>query len=129
MEGYAFLDAAGCGAANGDNPLGIATTVSTKKDNCHVNFLGVDYANWKALVAAFPTARTADATSFVDLGRRRGLQRLPRSLGLRAEKPEQGKGRHKRPFLVLGDGRAASRMVGRKRPKQRRGRDLNPRSA
>src|SRR5262245_22523134 len=26
-EGYAFLDAAGCGAANGDNPLGIATTV------------------------------------------------------------------------------------------------------
>jgi hypothetical protein len=65
VEGYAFLDAAGCGAANGHNPLGIATTVSTKKDNCHVNFLGVDYANWKALVAAFPTARTADAASFV----------------------------------------------------------------
>src|SRR4029079_3374935 len=63
VEGYAFLDAAGCGAANGHNPLGIATTVSTKKDNCHVNFLGVDYANWKALVAAFPTARTAGAPS------------------------------------------------------------------
>jgi hypothetical protein len=25
----------------------------------------VDYANWKALVAAFPTARTAKAVSFV----------------------------------------------------------------
>jgi len=65
VEGYAFLDAAGCGAANGDNPTGIATTVSTKNDNCHVNFNGTDYANWKALVAANPTARTADATSFV----------------------------------------------------------------
>ena len=58
-------DPAGCGAANGDNPFGIATTVSTKKDNCHVNFLGVDYANWKAVVAAFLTARSADAASFV----------------------------------------------------------------
>lgn len=65
VEGYAFLDAAGCGAANGDNPLAIATTVSTKKDNCHVNFNGVDYTNWKALVAAFPTARTAAKPSFV----------------------------------------------------------------
>lgn len=64
-EGYAFLDAAGCGATVGDNPTGIPTKVSTKIDTCKVNFLGVDYANWKALVAAFPTARTAKAVSFV----------------------------------------------------------------
>ena len=92
MEGYAFLDAAGCGAANGDNPFGIATTVSTKKDNCHVNFLGVDYANWKALVAAFPTARTADAASFVISDVAGDYNVLPRSFRLGAEKPEQGKG-------------------------------------
>jgi len=64
-EGYAFLDAAGCGATVGDNPTSIPTLVSTKVATCKVNFLGVDYANWKALVAAFPTARTAKAVSFV----------------------------------------------------------------
>jgi len=65
VEGYAFLDAAGCGATVGDNPTEIPTLVSTKSDTCKVNFLGVDYANWKALAAAFPTAREAKAIPFV----------------------------------------------------------------
>lgn len=51
VEGYAFLDVLGCGYSVG--------TVSTSLSNCHVNFMSVDYANWDALAAAFPTARIA----------------------------------------------------------------------
>jgi hypothetical protein len=54
VAGYAFIDAAGCGGASG-----ATTTVSTSSSGCHVNFLSVDYANWAALAAAFPTARVS----------------------------------------------------------------------
>jgi hypothetical protein len=62
-EGYAFLDAAGCGAAVGDNPGGSPTTVSTDSATCAVNYLSVDYANWTAFLAANPTARVAPANT------------------------------------------------------------------
>ncbi len=58
IDGYAFIDAAGCGAAVGDNPTGIETVVSTEVLTCHVNFDGHDYANWDAFAAANPTYRT-----------------------------------------------------------------------
>lgn len=62
VEGYAFLDAAGCGGVTGGEP----TTVSTSLANCHVNFAGVDYANWDAFAAAYSTARIAPgAISFI----------------------------------------------------------------
>src|SRR5712692_4908861 len=56
-NGFAFLDAAGCGATVGPNTT-IATLVSTQNPACHVNFNSVDYANWDAFAAAFPSART-----------------------------------------------------------------------
>ena len=56
-NGFAFLDAAGCGAAVGPNTT-LTTLVSTQNPACHVNFNGVDYANWDAFAAAFPSART-----------------------------------------------------------------------
>jgi hypothetical protein len=58
VEGYAFLDAAGCGATVGPNST-VSTTVSTQSSTCAVNFQGVDYANWDAFAAANPTYRTA----------------------------------------------------------------------
>lgn len=58
IDGYAFLDAAGCGATVGDNTGNVATVVSTKSSNCHVNFDHIDYANWDAFAAANPTYRT-----------------------------------------------------------------------
>ena len=51
-DGYAFIDVAGCGGTTGDY-----TVVSTDNANCHVNFSGVDYANWDAFAAANPTYR------------------------------------------------------------------------
>ena len=58
---YAFLDAAGCGAAVGDNPTNTATFVSTQNPSCHVNFGGTDYANWAAFASANPTYKIASA--------------------------------------------------------------------
>ena len=58
IDGYAFIDAAGCGATVGDNPTNIATVVSTEVSTCHVNFDGTDYANWDAFAAANPSYRT-----------------------------------------------------------------------
>jgi len=58
---YAFLDAAGCGATVGDNPTNEATFVSTQNPSCHVNFGGVDYANWAAFANANPTYKIASA--------------------------------------------------------------------
>ena len=58
MEGFAFIDAEGCGAEVGDNPTGAATVVSPANDACHVSFQGVDYANWQAFcgkLGAHPT--------------------------------------------------------------------------
>jgi hypothetical protein len=55
-EGYAFLDAAGCGS-NG--------TVSTGSSSCGVNFAGTDYPNWAAFAAANPTYKIANALPFV----------------------------------------------------------------
>jgi hypothetical protein len=54
VEGYAFLDVAGCGGTSGDNTL-----VSTQSGTCHVNFNGTDYANWTTFAAANPTYRMA----------------------------------------------------------------------
>jgi hypothetical protein len=54
VEGYAFLDAAGCGGVSGGT-----TTVSTSSSVCHVNFMGADYANWAAFADANPTYRIA----------------------------------------------------------------------
>lgn len=56
-NGFAFLDAAGCGAQVGPNTT-TNTLVSTQNPACHVNFNNVDYANWDAFAAAFPSART-----------------------------------------------------------------------
>jgi hypothetical protein len=61
VEGYAFIDAAGCGGVSGET-----TTVSTSSLVCHVNFQGVDFANWDAFAAANSTYRIAPgAISFI----------------------------------------------------------------
>jgi hypothetical protein len=52
-DGYAFLDAAGCGGVSGGT-----TTVSTSLSSCHVNFQNVDYANWATFAATNPTYKT-----------------------------------------------------------------------
>ena len=62
---YAFIDAAGCGATVGDNPSGTATLVSTQNPACHVNFHGVDYANWATFASANPTFRIAKNIPFI----------------------------------------------------------------
>ncbi len=54
VEGYAFLDAAGCGGVSG-----VTTSVSTSSSDCHVNFLGADFTNWAAFADANPTYRIA----------------------------------------------------------------------
>jgi len=62
---FAFLDAAGCGAAVGPNTT-VATLVSTQNPACHVNYNGTDYANWSAFAAANPTYKTnAGGTPFI----------------------------------------------------------------
>ena len=67
VEGYAFIDAAGCGATVGDNPTSTPTLVSTTSANCKVFYSGdnTQYANWAAFAAAFPTAKLGQALSFV----------------------------------------------------------------
>lgn len=55
-DGYAFLDAAGCGSTG---------TVSTTDPNCQVTFGGVTYPNWDGFAAANPTYRIANALPFV----------------------------------------------------------------
>ena len=62
---YAFIDAAGCGASVGENPGGTATLVSTQNPACHVNFHGVDYANWTTFASANPTFRIAKNIPFI----------------------------------------------------------------
>ncbi|MES3001868.1 MAG: hypothetical protein V4787_14345 [Pseudomonadota bacterium] len=54
VDGYAFLDVAGCGGT-ASNPA----TVSTADANCHVNFMSVDYDNWAEFTASFPNARVS----------------------------------------------------------------------
>lgn len=56
--GYAFLDAAGCGAPFGPG-TGDDTLVSTQNPACHVNFKSVDYANWTTFASSNPTFKTA----------------------------------------------------------------------
>jgi hypothetical protein len=58
-DGFAFIDAAGCGATVGDNPTGAITLVSTQNPACHVNFLGEDFANWDTFADENPDYRTA----------------------------------------------------------------------
>ena len=55
-NGYAFLDAAGCGSTG---------TVSTTSSACAVNFAGVDYTNWDAFAAVNPTYQIGNAVPFV----------------------------------------------------------------
>ena len=59
VDGYAFLDAANCGAPVGDNPANDATLVSTQNPACMVYFNGPGYANWDAFAAAHPTYKTS----------------------------------------------------------------------
>jgi hypothetical protein len=59
VDGYAFIDAANCGAAVGDNPTVDATFVSTVNPACKVYFNGPGYANWDAFAAAHPTYKVA----------------------------------------------------------------------
>lgn len=56
---YAFIDASGCGATEGDNPGNVATLVSTQNPACHVNFHGTQYANWTTFAQSNPTFRVA----------------------------------------------------------------------
>jgi len=60
VEGYAFLDAAGCGATVGPNTT-VSTLVSTTVATCKVSFNSpnYNYDNWDAFAAANPTYRIA----------------------------------------------------------------------
>ena len=58
---YAFIDAAGCGAAVG--PGSTVTTVSTASATCAVNAGPESYANWAAFAAAHPTYKIASGTT------------------------------------------------------------------
>jgi pseudouridine-5'-phosphate glycosidase len=63
---YAFMDAEGCGATEGDNPGSVATLVSTQNPACHVNFHSVDYDNWADFASSNPTFRISrDAIPFI----------------------------------------------------------------
>ena len=57
-NGYAFLDAAGCGAAVGTNSAKVVTVVSTDSPNCKV-FFDRQYDNWAAFAAAHTDYRVA----------------------------------------------------------------------
>jgi hypothetical protein len=57
-DGYAFLDAAGCGAAVGDNVSDQKTRVSTSDAACQVQYKDGSYANWAAFAEANPTLIT-----------------------------------------------------------------------
>ena len=59
-DGYAFIDAAGCGGISG-----ATTDVSTSIATCSV-FFDRSYANWAAFASAHPTYRMAtDAVPFI----------------------------------------------------------------
>jgi hypothetical protein len=55
-EGFAFLDAAGCGFTG---------TVSTASNTCAVNYDSIDYPNWAAFAAANPTYKIGNQAPFV----------------------------------------------------------------
>jgi hypothetical protein len=57
QDGYAFIDAAGCGATVGTS--GHVTTVSTNNPDCKVFFGAGVWANWAAFAAANPSYRVA----------------------------------------------------------------------
>lgn len=59
---YAFIDAAGCGYTSDFPLINTYHLVSTTLSYCHVNYLGVDYANWDAFATANPTFRIASGT-------------------------------------------------------------------
>ena len=56
VEGYAFIDAPGCGNTG---------VVSTTSATCAVTFEGTTYANWDAFAAANPDYRIGHAVPFV----------------------------------------------------------------
>jgi hypothetical protein len=58
ISGYAFLDAANCGATVGPNTT-VSTVVSTGASNCPVFFGPAEYADWSDFAAANPAYRTA----------------------------------------------------------------------
>ena len=63
-NGFAFLDAAGCGGVVG--PGTSVVLVSTQNPACAVNFNGTDYANWDAFASANPTYKTnSGGTPFI----------------------------------------------------------------
>lgn len=65
VEGYAFLDAANCGAAVGDNPGNISTTVSVDNNDCKVFYGSGTYANWYEFRTMNPSYQMAKAIPFV----------------------------------------------------------------
>jgi hypothetical protein len=60
-DGYAFIDALGCGYTN-DTGL---QTVSTTLANCQVTYQGVTYANWDAFATANPAYTVGNNLPFV----------------------------------------------------------------
>jgi hypothetical protein len=59
QDGYAFLDAANCGATVGTNDDHVVTNVSTSNPDCKVFFGPDEWANWAAFAAAKPDYRVA----------------------------------------------------------------------
>jgi hypothetical protein len=59
QDGYAFLDAANCGATVGTNDANVITNVSTSNPNCKVFFGSHEWDNWAAFAADNPSYRIA----------------------------------------------------------------------
>jgi len=59
VDGYAFLDAAGCGASVGTNKAKVVTVVSTDNPNCKVVFGDRQYDNWAKFAAENTNYRVA----------------------------------------------------------------------
>ena len=59
QDGYAFLDAANCGATVGTNDENAITKVSTSNPNCKVFFGSNVWDNWAAFAAGNPSYRVA----------------------------------------------------------------------
>jgi hypothetical protein len=55
-DGFAFLDAAGCGSTG---------TVSTASSSCAVNFDSISYANWAAFASTNPSYTIGNSLPFV----------------------------------------------------------------
>jgi hypothetical protein len=64
-EGYAFLDAANCGATVGTNDLNVVTLVSTKRADCKVFFDNALSDNWAAFAAKNPTYKLSKGSPFI----------------------------------------------------------------